>query len=66
MFEAAAGTTCALHPDTLAEAERLFAALSEGGVVMMPFGPTAWAEGFGMFTDRFGIPWMVNFEGSKA
>jgi PhnB protein len=27
--------------------------------VVMPFGPTFWAKGFGMVTDRFGTPWMV-------
>lgn len=29
---------------------------------MMPIGPTFWAERFGMFTDKFGVPWMVNCE----
>ena len=42
------------------EAERIFHALSRDGAVHMPFGPTFWAHGFGMCTDRFGIPWMVN------
>jgi PhnB protein len=45
-----------------AEGERIFKALSEGGTVQMPFGKTFWAEGFGMCTDQFGIPWMVNCE----
>jgi PhnB protein len=44
------------------EAERVFHALSRGGAVHMPFGPTFWAQGFGMCTDRFGVPWMVNCE----
>ncbi|WP_417449310.1 VOC family protein [Kordiimonas sp.] len=65
-FEAAAGTTCALQVDSVAEAARIFAALSEGGQVFMPLGPTDWAEAFAMFKDKFGIPWMVNYEGSKA
>ena len=42
------------------EAERKFAALCEGGGVSMPFGKTFFSKGFGMGTDRFGIPWMVN------
>ena len=42
------------------QAERIFHALSREGAVHMPFGPTFWAQGFGMCTDRFGIPWMVN------
>ncbi len=46
-----------------AEAERIFKTLAEGGKVVMPFQPTFWAAAFGMLTDRFRIPWMVNCEG---
>jgi PhnB protein len=46
--------------DTSAEAERIFNTLAERGSVTMPFQETFWAKGFGMCTDRFGIPWMVN------
>jgi PhnB protein len=46
-----------------AEAERIFAALAEGGTIGMPIQKTFWAERWGMVTDRFGIPWMVNCEG---
>lgn len=42
------------------EAERLFRALSEKGSVRMPLEKTFWAQKYGMCTDRFGIPWMVN------
>jgi PhnB protein len=42
------------------EAERLFRILSEGGTVTMPVQETFWAYRFGMCTDRFGTPWMVN------
>jgi PhnB protein len=45
-----------------AEAERIYAALSEGGTVHMPLGQTFWARRFGMFIDRFGTPWMINCE----
>ncbi len=45
-----------------AEADRLFNALLEGGTVCMPIAETFWAKRFGMLTDRFGIPWMVNCE----
>lgn len=44
------------------EAERVFKTLAEGGSVQMPFQETFWAKGFGMLTDRFAIPWMVNCE----
>ena len=44
------------------DAERIFQALAEKGQVQMPIQETFWAERFGMVTDRFGIPWMVNCE----
>jgi PhnB protein len=43
-----------------AEAERLFAALAEGGEVRMPLAKTFWSPKFGMLTDRFGVGWMVS------
>ena len=43
-----------------AEADRIFAALVEGGQVQMPLSKTFWSPRFGMLTDRFGIGWMVN------
>jgi PhnB protein len=42
-----------------AEAERLFAALSEGGQVQMPLAKTFFASSFGMLADRFGVSWMI-------
>lgn len=48
-------------PDATA-AERVFNALSAGGTTTMPMQETFWALRFGMCTDRFGIPWMVNCE----
>ncbi len=42
------------------EAERIYAALMEGGVASMELQKTSWAERFAMLTDRFGIPWIVN------
>jgi PhnB protein len=43
-----------------AEAERVFAALSDGGLVTMPLEKTFWASKFGMLQDRFGVGWMVS------
>lgn len=43
-----------------AEAERVFAALGEGGLVTMPLEKTFWAPKFGMLADRFGVAWMVS------
>jgi PhnB protein len=45
-----------------AEAERIFKALAEGGTITMPVQETFWAHRFGMCTDRYGIPWMINCE----
>ena len=45
-----------------ADGKRIFDALADGANVVMPFGPTFWAAGFGMLSDRFGIPWMINCE----
>ena len=42
-----------------AEAERLFAALGDGGQVRMPLSPTPFASRFGMLVDPFGVSWMV-------
>lgn len=43
-----------------AEARRVFDVLAQGGKVTMPMDKTFWTEAFGMVTDRFGTPWMVN------
>jgi PhnB protein len=45
---------------SMAEAKRVFAALAEGGTVIMDFVPTFWSDGFGMLKDRFGTHWMVS------
>ena len=50
--------------EDVGEARRVFDALAEGGEVKMPFGQTFWATGFGMVTDRYGIPWLINCEGA--
>jgi PhnB protein len=54
------GFAVTLQTDTVAEADKLYAALSEGGAVTMPIGETFFSKRFGMFTDKFGVPWMVN------
>ena len=59
-YEGMKGFALTVNKDTATEAEQVFAALAEGGQVTMPIAPTFWAERFGMCTDRFGTPWMVN------
>jgi PhnB protein len=54
------GLTVSITVKDPAEAERVFGALSEKGNVTMALQQTFWSLRFGMLTDRFGIPWMVN------
>lgn len=61
-----AGSAVAFTAADAAEAERVFNALAEGGETTMPFSPTFWSKGFGMCTDRFGVPWMVDTAGDPA
>jgi PhnB protein len=51
-----------VNTDTVEEVTRIFNELSEGGVVRIPLDKTFWGAYFGMFTDKFGIHWMVNCE----
>ena len=43
-------------------ADRVFAALADGGTVQMPLGETFFARRFGMVADRFGVGWMIIVE----
>jgi PhnB protein len=54
------GFSLALTAQNENEADRLFAALADGGTVQMPLEKTFWSPRFGMVTDRFGVSWMVN------
>ena len=54
-------TTINLEPDTKAETERLFNALSEGGTDINPLQQMFWGALWGTCLDRFGIRWMFNF-----
>jgi PhnB protein len=48
--------------DSEEEADRIFKGLSAGGKVTMPMEKTFWGAYFGMFSDKFGINWMVNYD----
>lgn len=54
------GCSISLQVTSVPEAERLYAALSAGGSVQMELQQTFWATRFAMFTDRFGVSWMIN------
>jgi PhnB protein len=49
-----------LQPDTKAETNRLFEALSAGGKVTMPLQDMFWGDYYGSCTDKFGVQWMFN------
>lgn len=59
-YDGVKGCSIALSVDEAREAERIFDELSQGGSVIMPMQETFWAKRFGMLTDRFGVPWMIN------
>jgi PhnB protein len=52
----------AISAESLEEGEKLFNGLSEGGTIEMPFAESPWGSHFGMFRDKFGIEWMVDFD----
>src|SRR5215204_357870 len=51
-----------INANTEEEAKKIFDGLSAGGRVNMPLEKTFWGALFGMFTDKFGINWMVNYD----
>jgi PhnB protein len=61
-YEQPKGFSVSIQLKDKANGERIFKVLAEGGTIQMPFEKTFWAAGFGMCVDRFGIPWMVNYE----
>jgi PhnB protein len=61
-YEGIKGVSIAVDYASVAEAEKVFAALGDGGQTSMPMQPTFWAKRFGMCTDKFGTPWIVNGE----
>ena len=52
-----------LAPDDAEEARRVFGALAEGGKITMPLERVAWSELFGYCIDRYGVRWMMDYEG---
>lgn len=65
-FEPARGIHVNYTVADVEEAGRVFKELADGGEVTMPIGETFWSPAFGMCTDRFGTPWMVNAEQPQA
>ena len=57
-----AGFAVSITLDTVEDAHRVFKELTKGGVETMAMQETFWAKAFGMATDRFSVPWMVNVD----
>jgi PhnB protein len=51
--------------ESIAEIDRLFAAIDENGHVILPLGNVPWGARFGMLTDQFGIQWLFNCAASQ-
>lgn len=66
MYDKPRGFRLSIAPASHAEFNRVYKALAhEAEVVEMAPHETFWAERFAMFTDRYGTPWMLNYEGNK-
>jgi PhnB protein len=59
------GIGISLSGDDDAELSNYWQKLSDGGTVTMPFEVAPWGDKFGMLTDRFGVPWMVDVVASQ-
>ena len=52
----------AISAESREEADQLFNGLSQDGTIEMPMSDSPWGSYFGMFRDKFGIEWMVDFD----
>lgn len=58
-------TKISINAESREEADKLFNGLSVGGIVEMPIGDSPWGSYFGMFRDKYGIEWMVDFDANR-
>jgi PhnB protein len=54
-----------INAESKEEADKLFSGLSKGGQIEMPIADSPWGSYFGMFRDKYGIEWMVDFDPNK-
>jgi PhnB protein len=54
-----------VHPESKAEADKLFNGISAGGEVEMPMANQPWGDYYGSCKDKFGVQWMINFAQPK-
>ncbi len=52
----------AIAAESKEEADKLFNGLSAGGTIEMPIQDSPWGSYFGMFRDKYGIEWMIDFD----
>jgi PhnB protein len=65
-YKAGTNYSMSLSGDNEAELKGYFEKLLVGGSVSMPLEKAPWGDAFGMLTDKFGVPWLVNITGQKA
>ncbi len=65
-YKPAAGVSVSLSGDDEPKLRGFFDKLSEGGTVVMPMNQAPWGDTFGMVTDKFGIEWLVNAQGTPT
>jgi|SRR5579885_943325 len=65
-YKAGTNYSMSLSGDNASELRGYFEKLSAGGTITMPLEHAPWGDTFGMLTDKFGVPWLVNIAGQKA
>jgi PhnB protein len=65
-YQAGTNYSMSLSGDNEAELQGYFQKLAAGGTVTMPLEKAPWGDTFGMLTDKFGVPWLVNIAGQQA
>ena len=65
-YRAGTNMNMSLTGDNEAELRGYYEKLSAGGTIGMPLEKAPWGDTFGMFTDKFGVSWLVNIAGPKA
>ena len=65
-YKAGTNFSMSLSGDNEAELRGYFEKLSASGMVTMPLEKAIWGDTFGMLTDKFGVPWLVNIAGQRG
>lgn len=65
-YKAGTNFSMSLSGDNAAELRGYFEKLATGGTIAMPLEKAPWGDTFGMLTDRFGVPWLVNITGQSV